>query len=156
MTVYELISQFDIDRPNSVTQETKIRWLKDVEMTVMQDVILKHHPLPKKLIDFAIKKEQEEEKEEGVVHIGKRRPHFEFMRWFDDWDENKELLIDSPYTNVYMDYLDMKTAWSNNEAQRYNAASQMYNASSIGYQQYYNRTYTPNRTKPHYLDHTRL
>lgn len=156
MTVYELISQYNIDRPNQIKEETLERWLKDLEIMVVQDVILKHCPLPKKLSELLDKQEREKEPD-GVIHIGvKKPPKFDIDEYFSHWDSSSELLIESPYTQVYMDYLDMKTAWSDNETQRYNAASAMFNGSYLGFQQYYNRTYKPIGAQPVFIDHTRL
>ena len=152
MTVAELISQYDEERPNSVKEHIKIRWVEEVERSVMQDVILTHHPLPKALIEFARAKEEEV----GVIFFGKRRPHFEPEEYFQDWNDDREVLIEKPYEQVYKDFLDMKTALMNNEWQRRDAAAQMFNANYLAYQQHYNRTHKPNEVRPNFLDHTKL
>ena len=156
MRASELISQYNNERPNKVSDAVKLRWLMNVDRMIMNEVILTHE-IGKDLED---KVNVIEEGTEGyavfdgvVVHPKKR---VDAEAWFDGWDEQSELLAPEPYTELYLRYLDQRIAMNNNETARYNYVSKLYNDAYISYQAWYNRTHMPVSPRKKFLMHDNL
>ena len=126
MTVAGIIEQYNTERPNQVEDGLKMGWLKKFERMIFNIVVLTHEDAP-----------DEEEIEEH----------------FSDFDMDTELFIKEPYDDVYIEYLDQRVAYNNNDYKRYNVASQFYNNAMLNFQQYYNHTHRPLESKSYLLRH---
>lgn len=72
---------------------------------------------------------------------------------FDDFDIDSELLVDEPYDDLYIHYLDQRVALNANDTRRYNAAATLFNNAMITYQQKYNRDHKPLKVSKKMLRH---
>lgn len=135
MKAQELIEEYDELYPNTRSMDIKMKWLKRIEQTIMNEVILTHEAL--------------EDEVAGAEDFDKET-------YFDDWGENKELLIDSPFTNVYITYLVAQEAQVNMEDDRFNTAATLHNNDYLAFQQYFNRTHKPVENPSAWLSHRRL
>lgn len=132
MKVSQVIGIFDEERPNQVKTDTKMRWLKEIETRILNDVVLTHE-LPK-----------DEEGED-----------IDFSNYFETWGTDFELYISEEYVDVYKYFLDQKTCYMENDYNQFNMVNALFTASYLAYVQYYNRTHLPNQVPPKLLDHTR-
>lgn len=128
MTVAECIDLYDREHNNDVDTELKMRWLQVVESMVINEVIKTH--------------EEEEEIDEET--------------YFDDWGEDKELLIPNQHIDVYHYYIDVRVKTMRNESKGMDRAMGLFNNAYLTYQQSYNRAHMPKRPAKHYIRHTRL
>ena len=150
MIAAEVIAQYDLDHPNDIDGARKLFYLKQMEMLVMNEIILTHE-IPTDLAEkiIAVIKENEEmsqldiEDKDPVIYIGKEEKIYEPMKYFDNFDETREMIVPEPYIEVYVDYIHMRIANSLNEAKNYNAAIVKYNNSYNTFFGYWNRTYKP-------------
>ncbi len=126
MTVAGIIEQYNTERPNNVEDSLKKDYLCKFEQMVINTVIKNHMGAPTD--------------EELELHIAL-------------FDFDTELLIQEPYDDVYIYYLDQRIAYNNNDTKRYNAASPMYNNALLTFQQYYNREHMVDKRKNHMLRH---
>ena len=131
MKAAELISIFDEDRTNEISEDLKLRWLKEVEHTVV-DEIVKTHELPEELAEI------------------------DFDTYFDDWGPDKDLLVPESYDILYIHYLEMKMGWKLAEPKLRNSGGDLYNTALMTYKQYYTRHNRPNFVPPVFTDHMKL
>ena len=58
-------------------------------------------------------------------------------------DMDTELLVDPPYDDIYIRWLEAQIDYYNGEIARYNNSAMMYQAAYDAYQRYYNRNHMP-------------
>lgn len=166
MTVAEIIAQYDEERPNDVSVEMKIRWLRKLERMIYSEVILTHddrysgHPDHRLYVytdgeDQYISNPKGREtvyaKDEALHFNAKRRPYTGIKE--DEFGLDTELIVPEPYDDLYIHYLDRKTAMLTSDTRKYTAAVTAYNNALITYQQYMNRMYRPRRERKPLLRH---
>lgn len=116
MTVWEAIRGLDRIHPNDYSDGTKLRWLSDFDGQVFRDLFQTHED----------------------------PPVAEFFGYDENTDaETAELLIEPPWTQVYILYLMMKTELHNGDAVRCNNAAGAFYAAWRSYTDWYNRTHPP-------------
>lgn len=114
MTLSKAISRIDELKPNTYTHEQKIEWLSELDARIKAEIIDTH---------------------EGGENVP-----------FDGYDENDtetELLVPSPFTEVYIYWLEAKIDYANSEIGRYNNSIANFNTSFNSYANYYNRHNMP-------------
>lgn len=116
MTVRELLTTVDQLRPNAFTDGEKIRMLNTVEGRIYRDILQKY------------------EGEEPVFGP------------FAEGQEERELAVPVPFTDVYVFYLASMMDFYNGDSGRYNDSMAMYNQAWEELQAYYLRTHTPRQT----------
>jgi F0F1-type ATP synthase gamma subunit len=110
ITINDAISYFDAQCPNQYSQEEKIKWLSELDEQIYNDVI-------------ALR--------EGADNI-------EF-NGYDNDSLNTELLVETPYTEIYRYWLEKSVDFSNREITAMNNAIAMYNNYLDDYTSWYNR-----------------
>lgn len=156
MTVAQLIQKYNTERQNSLSDKTKMQWLRRCERMVINDVIMTHE-LP------GVNLEDAENIEHPIVGFTPTYAYaegnvlnFNDSGVIDNDDEfgmETELIIQEPYDDVYMYYIDQRIAYNNNDIRRYNTASQCFNNAYITFQQWYNRTHKAKQPKTYLLRH---
>ncbi len=134
MTAAELIARYDAERPNQISPETKLEWLKKLEKLIIREVILTHSGDPRFTANNSTEPFDEDD-------------------YFEDWGLASDLIVDVPYDDVYFYFIDTRAAANANDTKRYNMAMTLYNNAMVTYQQYYNRTYRPVRKRKRFLRH---
>lgn len=115
MTIMEAITEIDVLKPNTYTQHDKVTWLSRLDMRVKKEIIDTH---------------------EGGEEIL-------FEGYTDETPIDTEMLIPSPYDEVYIRWLEAQIDYSNGEYGKYNNSMMMFNTSYASYLNYYNRTNMP-------------
>lgn len=115
MTIKEAIDRLDGLKPNQYSTEDKLRWLSDLDTKIYTDIILTHEH----------QSEMPEFKKYTISDLGKK------------------LIVDDPYTEVYIAYLKMKIDEENAETGRYNNSAIMYNSYYDDFAKYWNKTHLP-------------
>lgn len=181
MTVADLINEYNSLRDNRISDDLKVKWLRILEKHVMIDVLRKFDGIR----DTETRHDTMWVDNDGILHVPSYMYVDENMNLVvgnrmeenllssdyytnddgtisieempdEDFGMDSYLSIPEPYTDVYMHYLDMKSAYYQNDAKRYNMASQEYNNTYYAFQQWMNRTHTPDRARTHIIDHRRL
>lgn len=180
MTVAEIIGRYNSERDNRVSDDLKLRWIRALEKKVVVDTFWKfdgykdshtrhddafwvkngllHCP------DWAYIDEDGNliiDCKENISLINLSSFVFRedngtltYRELSDDeFKMSSELAIPEPFDDIYVYYLDMKTAYYNGDYARYNMALQEYNNMYLAYQQYYNRTHTVDRPRTKILRH---
>lgn len=119
MTIMEALYRIDEVKPNSYSQAEKIKWLSSLDGMIKSEIIDTH------------------EGGEGVVFNG----------YGEDEDLTKKLLVDAPYDDIYLRWLETQIDYANGEYGKYNNSIAMYNATYSAYEKFYNRTHMPKGTK---------
>lgn len=119
MTIMEALYRIDEVKPNSYSQAEKIKWLSSLDGMIKSEIIDTH------------------EGGEGVVFNG----------YGEDEDLTKKLLVDAPYDDIYLRWLETQIDYANGEYGKYNNSIAMYNATFSAYEKFYNRTHMPKGTK---------
>jgi len=144
MTVAGIIEQFNTERPNTVSDDIKVTWLKKVEQMLINEVMVQHdHDL-------------EDEDRISLIVKGSTlqiTPAGSFEGHIDSFDMDTELLVEEPYDDLYIYYLDQRLGLMNNDTKRYNVASTQYNNAYFAFQQYFNRTYKTKSQPKKLLEH---
>lgn len=115
MTIIEAINRVDTIKPNSYGQTEKIRWLSDLDGIIKTEIFDTH---------------------EGGEDIS-------YSGYTADTALDTELLVPSPYDEVYIHYMEMRIDYTNNEYGKYNNSMVMYNTAYSAFERYYNRNHMP-------------
>ena len=115
MTIREALEKVDKLKPNQFEDAEKVRWLNDLDAMIKADIIDTH---------------------EGAELVT-------FDGYDEDTDADTELLVPSPYSDIYLHYLFAQIDFNNAEYTRYNNAISMFNSKYIDFAAHYNRTHLP-------------
>lgn len=113
MKIIDAITTIDAIKPNSYSVAMKVRWLS--------------------LLDGKVKKEMID------THEGEIKDFYEYT----ESDTQKELLIEHPYDDIYIRWLEMQIDYASGEYTRYNNSKMMFTTAYNTYANYYNRTHMP-------------
>ena len=116
MTVKELFDLVDQIRPNAFTEREKLHFLNTIEGKVYREIL--------------------EKAEKGAE---------EFLP-FREGDEERELAVPIPYTDIYIYYLAAMRDFDNGDAGRYNDTMVLSNTAWNDYAAYYREKHRPKQT----------
>lgn len=172
MTVQEFLTAYDEDHQNTITVGQKIRWLKQLELTIMSDIMHQHEDYDRAgIVNDIILHSGSVVDNERIINgtmdisddpemyvdgdtltltsydpiIGRREA--------DDFDTNTFLQVPFPYDNVYEYYLDQRIAHVTGNTKDYNHSTQLFNEAYLSFRKYYNRTHRSNHVRNHLLRH---
>jgi hypothetical protein len=115
MTIAEVISKVDALLPNTYTPEDKVDWLSNLDARVKSQIIDAH------------------ERTEPIFFYG-----------YDSVDDqDTELLVPTPFDEMYLRWLEAQIHYHNSEDDRYNNAIILFNNAYEGYKNHYIRTHMP-------------
>lgn len=115
MKIIEAITQIDNLKHNTYSQNDKVQWLSRLDSNVKRLVIDTH---------------------EGGEEV-------RFSGYTAETDPNTVLLVEEPFDEVYLRYLEMQIDYANGEIEKYNNSAMLYNEAWLAFQNYYNRTHMP-------------
>ena len=115
MTIIEAINRIDAIKPNSFSQQDKVRWLSTLDGIIKKEIIDTH---------------------EGAEKVT-------FNGYNENTLITTELLVPAPYDDVYIRYLEMQMDYANGEYNKYDNSYAMYNNAYSAFARYYNRTNMP-------------
>ena len=116
MNLRELLVEVDQLRPNAFTDAEKIRMVNTVEGRIYKDILSKYEGEEPVFIPFA----------EG--------------------QEERELVVPVPFTDVYVFYLISMVDFYNGDSNKYNDSMILYNDAWENYAAHYLQTHTPKQT----------
>jgi hypothetical protein len=111
----EALYRIDEVKPNSCSQAEKIKWLSSLDGVIKSEIIDTH--------------------EVGADIV--------FNGYTEDSDLNTKLLVDAPYDDVYLRWLESRIDYTNGEYGKYNNSLTAYNDAYSLFERYYNRTHMP-------------
>lgn len=115
MTIIEAIDKIDTLMPNTYTKEEKISWLSTIEGMIKRNIIDTH---------------------EGAENV-------DFEGYDEDTDLDTELIVQVPYTDLYVLWLEAMIDYTNGEFTKYNNVIIRYNDMYQAFANDYNRTHMP-------------
>lgn len=115
MTLSKAISTIDELKPNTYTHEQKTSWLSELDARIKAEII--------------------------DTHEGGESVHF--AGYDSENDTETELLVPSPFTEVYIYWLEAKIDYANTEIGRYNNSISNFNTTYNTFANYYNRRNMP-------------
>ena len=116
MNLRELLVEVDQLRPNAFADAEKIRMVNTVEGRIYKDILSKYEGEEPVFIPFA----------EG--------------------QEERELVVPVPFTDVYVFYLISMVDFYNGDSNKYNDSMILYNDAWENYAAHYLQTHTPKQT----------
>lgn len=119
MTIIEAINRIDSLKHNTYTQSDKVVWLSKLDSIVKKHIIDTH---------------------EGAEEVT-------FTGYDDNTDLQTELLVPTPYDQVYTLWMEAQIDYCNGEYDKYNNAIDVFNTFYEGFKSYYNRTHMPKGKK---------
>jgi hypothetical protein len=119
MTLIEAIEMVDNLKPNQYDYAMKIKWLSDLDRSIVDEIISQH------------------ENPDNVA--------MDFNGYNEETDQDTMLIVNDPYSDIYVQYLIMKIDYFNNEPIRYNNSATMFNSRYLEYAKWYNRQYKSNK-----------
>jgi hypothetical protein len=119
MTIIEAINRIDILKPNTYSQQEKVKWLSNLDGIIKGKIIDTH---------------------EGAEEVS-------FDGYTDSTPLTTELLVPSPYDDIYLKWLETWVDYYNGEYARYNNGVQAYNDAYASFEKHYNRTHMPKGNK---------
>lgn len=121
MTIDEAIAAIDKKRRNVVSRDEKIKWLNNLDRAVKIEHIDTH---------------------EGF------QEYSSFVGYQPDTPGTTELLVPSPYDEMYVAWLEAQIDYYNSELDRYDNSMATFQSIYRDFGAYYNRTHTPLRSTP--------
>ena len=115
MTIIEAINRIDNLKPNSYTQQDKVKWLSNLDGIIKAEIIDTH------------------EGSEKVIFNG----------YLPETEVITELLVPAPYDDIYVKWLEAQIDYANGETDKYENSMVMYNTLYSAFERYYNRTHMP-------------
>ena len=115
MTIAEAIQGIDSLKPNNYTDSEKVKWLDTLDTMIKTEIIDTH------------------EDSEEVTFTG----------YTDETPKDTELLVQKPYTDIYLNWLESRIDYYNNEYAKYNNSVTTFNTMYQAYNNYYNRQHMP-------------
>lgn len=119
MTIMDALYRIDELKPNSYSQTEKIKWLSSLDGVIKSEIIDTH--------------------EGGEDKV--------FSGYDENSDLNTKLLVEAPYDDIYLRWLEAQIDYNNGELNKYNNSSVAYNDAYDLYQKHYNRTHMPKGKK---------
>ena len=119
MTIMDVINRIDNLKPNRYDQSEKIKWLSTLDDRIMNDIIATH------------------DGSEGIEHNG----------YTDETSLTTELLVHSPYDEMYLYWLEAQIDYWNGEYAKYNNSIDMFNTAYTAFANHYNRNHMPKGKK---------
>ena len=123
MTIIEAFNWIDTLKPNSYTQQEKIKWLSTLDGIIKNEIIDTH---------------------KGGENIS-------FNGYNENTLLTTELLVPAPYDEVYLYWLESKIDYYTGETQKYNNSISMFNTAYSNYEKIYTRDHMPIRKKPRFI-----
>ena len=123
MTIQEAIDRVDTLKPNKYADDKKVAWLNEVDGLIWREIFLTHDGL---------------------------EPESEFNGYTADSDMSTELLVPSPYTDIYVFYLACQIDLWNGEMTKYANDKTLYNNVYLTFSDYYNKQHMPLSHVPHF------
>ena len=115
MTLIEAINRIDSLKPNTYSPLEKVEWLSMLDGVIKKNIIDTH---------------------EGGEEV-------EYSGYTDDTPLNTELIVKSPYDEIYIIWLESKIDYSNSEYVKYNNSITRYNDIFNDFRNNYNREHMP-------------
>lgn len=115
MTISEAITRTDTMKPNAYSENDKISWLSRLDGMVKRLIIDTH------------------EGGEDIVFAG----------YDSDTDPETELLVQAPFDDIYLRWLEAQIDYANAEYNKYNNSIIMFNSAYEVFANYYNRNHMP-------------
>ena len=115
MKLREAIDRIDSLKHNTFTTGEKVEWLSRLDGIIKAQVIDTH--------------------EDG--------DDFPFYGYDEAVDMETELMVDQPFDELYIRWMEAQIDYYNGEIARYNNSAMMYQAAYDAYQRYYNRNHMP-------------
>ena len=115
MTIAEAIYRIDEIKPNGYSPSEKIKWLSSLDGTIKTEIVDTH---------------------EG-------REAVQFKGYNDNTDLDTKLIVDAPYDDIYLRWLESRIDYSNGEYGKYNNSATAFNESYSRFSKWYNREHMP-------------
>jgi hypothetical protein len=122
MTIREAINTADSGITNGIEFQNKLRWLSDLDGKVFS--------MMRRYVDS---------------------PSVAFHGYDEETNTDTQMLIEAPYDDIYVIYLQMKIFLCLAEYARYNNAALLYNEAWQRYANHYNRNHMHKETKIRYF-----
>lgn len=117
MTITEAINEVEMLKPNMYDNEWKIRCLSRLDERIYRDIILTH------------------KRNEGEPEV--------VFEPYKVEDPTRELLVDEPYAEIYVRWLEAQIDYSNREFDAFNNSNAVFESVFSAFRNDYNRTHMP-------------
>ena len=114
MTILEAINWIDEHKPNTYSQEDKIKWLNDLDHNVYNTI---------------------------CQYESEYEPYWQ--RYTPQTDPNQEMLIGDPYDSIYVHWLESRIDYYNGEYAKFNNTNAVFQADLREWEKYWNRNHLP-------------
>ena len=123
MTIIEAINKLDELKHNTYSQTDKVAWLSRLDAMVKKLIIDTH------------------EGGDEVIFTG----------YGSDTDLHTQLLVDSPFDEMYLRWMEAQIDYTNGEYEKYNNSIEMFNTVYKAFENWYNRNHMPKGKKMKYF-----
>lgn len=119
MKLIDAINGIDSIKPNTYSQQEKIRWISILDGNIKKEIIDTH---------------------EGAENVT-------FNGYDNNTDISTELLVPAPYDDIYIRWLEMQIDYANADLVKYQNSMTLYNNAYSNFEKYYNRNNMPKGKK---------
>lgn len=119
LKLIDAINEIDSIKPNTYSQQEKIRWISILDGNIKKEIIDTH---------------------EGAENVT-------FNGYDNNTDISTELLVPAPYDDIYIRWLEMQIDYANADLVKYQNSMTLYNNAYSNFEKYYNRNNMPKGKK---------
>lgn len=119
LKLIDAINGIDSIKPNTYSQQEKIRWISILDGNIKKEIIDTH---------------------EGAENVT-------FNGYDNNTDISTELLVPAPYDDIYIRWLEMQIDYANADLVKYQNSMTLYNNAYSNFEKYYNRNNMPKGKK---------
>lgn len=119
LKIIEAINGIDNVKPNTYSQQEKVRWLSILDGNIKNEIIDTH---------------------EGAEDVT-------FNGYGENTDIGTELIVPAPYDDIYIKWLEMQIDYANADLVKYQNSMTLYNNAYSNFEKYYNRNNMPKGKK---------
>lgn len=114
MTINEAIAALDADRQNTFSRQEKIAWLSRLDGRVWEEIFATHRDQPAP-----------------------------FAGYSPETDPDRVLLVNAPWDEIYLRYMQAQMDSANGEIARYENSAALFQGAFEAFRNHYNRTHAP-------------
>ena len=148
MKLIDAINEADNLKPNMYGLPEKIKWLSRLDERIFENIIRTHVLSEEEMAPFLPETEQGEEETEEAADgwhpiPGPPAPPELVFSGYTEEDQDKELIVKSPYDELYVHWLCAQIDWYNREFGGFNASNAIFESTYTAFRNAFNQTHMP-------------
>lgn len=141
MTIQEAIQKVDALKPNTYSLSEKVAWLSTLDLMIKKFVLDTHDEMTIEEREAEKLKAYIPQRMEVITEEDETEEKAEFTGYTDETPLSTKLLVDAPFDDIYLSWLEAKIDFYNGEYTKYNNSIMRHNEVYRMFSNHYNSTH---------------